>query len=240
MNRRDFLAIGAAALPAVLRAQTPAAPMPPPPAARITSSVMLWPLKGSFEDRVSIAARAGMQSIELLNEYASWDDAAMAKAKKFVNSFSMGIDAIVAGPDLEKTIAAAQMLNCPQVILRDSKQDIARALGLAEKANLTLVLEFPNALTRVKEADTPHLRLAINLNIEHLVKEAADYTAIFHIDPTASDISYKEIYQAIQKSGYSRYVAMEYTPAGNPVASLIQAVDSFRAALVERPAVTSN
>src|ERR1700730_3046170 len=116
MKRRTFLAAGAASIPAALWAQRPAAtaapgaPLPPPPAAKITSSVMLWTLKGGFEERVLTAAKAGIQSVELLNEYAEWDDAAMAKARKFIASFGMAIDAIAAlpGGTLDRTIAAAR------------------------------------------------------------------------------------------------------------------------------------
>jgi sugar phosphate isomerase/epimerase len=246
MNRRDFLAIGAASIPATVWAQTPAAPMPPPPPAKITSSVMLWPLKGSFEDRVLAAAKAGIQSIELRDEYAAWDDAAAARVKRFVKSFDMGVDAIVALPDMEKTIAAARKLDCPQIILRDPKQDIARAIDLAQKSNLTLLLELPSAdaaLKQVKEADNPRLRLAFHIDAGHaiaMVKEAVDFTRIFHVDPTASNIPYKDIYQTLQKSGYSHYVALEYAPAGEPVASLARAVDAFRAALLDRSGVPSS
>lgn len=250
MNRRDFLAIGTASIPAALLSQTapsgPAPATPPPPAAKITSSIMLWPLKGNFEERVVIAARAGIQSIELRDEYIAWDDAAIAAAKKLVNSFNMGIDAIVSGADLEKTIAVARKLNCPQIILRNPRQNIARSIDLAQKANLTLLLEtLPTAaaLKQVKDADNPHLRLAFHIvagNTLASVKEAIDYTAVFHVDPTAIDIPHKEVYEALRKSGYSRYVALEYAPAGDPVPSLIKAVDAFRAALLEHPGVPSN
>lgn len=221
---------------------------------------MLWTLKGSFEDRVLTAAKAGIQSVELLNEYADWDDAAMARARKFVASFGMGIDAIAAlpGGTLDLTIAAARKLNCPQVILRTARPNLPDQTVLAEKANLTLLLELSTSaegLKLVKEVQNPHLRLALNVYDEHMrrgdvlaaVKEAVDYTAVFHIagspgrsDPGLGEIKYKEIYQALQKSGYSRYVAMEYTPAGEPVTSLIKAVDGFRAVLAERPAVASS
>ena len=36
---------------------------------------MLWTLKGSFEERVEIAAKAGMQSVELVAEHVNWTDA---------------------------------------------------------------------------------------------------------------------------------------------------------------------
>ena len=84
MLRRDLLK-------AALLAQAPASP-PPPPKAKITSSVMLWTLKGSFEEKVEIAARAGLQSVELVAEYAGWTDADIARALKHCRSFKMGMD----------------------------------------------------------------------------------------------------------------------------------------------------
>jgi len=59
MDRRVFLQAG---LAASALAQQPVAPVPQPPPpkkAKITSSVMLWTLKGSFEEKLQIAARAG-------------------------------------------------------------------------------------------------------------------------------------------------------------------------------------
>jgi len=40
----------------------------PPKQAKITSSVMLWTLKGTFEERVAAAAEAGIQAVELVSE----------------------------------------------------------------------------------------------------------------------------------------------------------------------------
>src|SRR5689334_2674062 len=70
MQRREFLKFGAAvaAAPALGSAQTGAAPK-----AKMTSSVMLWTLKGTFDEKLEAAARAGMQSVELVGEYAGWN-----------------------------------------------------------------------------------------------------------------------------------------------------------------------
>jgi hydroxypyruvate isomerase len=78
------------------------AQVPPPRKAKITSSVMLWTLKGGFEEKVVIAAKAGMQSVELVGEYAGWSDAELAEKKKFVRSFNLGMDTIIAAPDWVK------------------------------------------------------------------------------------------------------------------------------------------
>ena len=98
---------------------------------------MLWTLKGSFEERVQIAARAGMQSVELVAEHAAWSPTEAAAKLKFVRSFNLGIDTIIATPnwgarpvsmvnpeqrdnflaDVRKAIEWAQKLEVPQIIL---------------------------------------------------------------------------------------------------------------------------
>ncbi|HYP09362.1 MAG TPA: TIM barrel protein [Bryobacteraceae bacterium] len=104
---------------------------------KITSSVMLWTLKGTFEERVQIAARAGIQSVELVAEHAQWSATEAAAKLKFVRSFNMGMDTIIATPewgkrpvsmvdpqqrenflaDVRKAIEWAQRLEVPQIIL---------------------------------------------------------------------------------------------------------------------------
>jgi len=110
---------------------------PPPPKAKITSSVMLWTLKGSFEEKVEAAARAGLQSVELVAEYVNWTDADIARVLKLCRSFKMGIDTLIATPDwskrqvsmvdpaqrdgfladMKKAITFARKLEIPQIIL---------------------------------------------------------------------------------------------------------------------------
>lgn len=132
MNRRQFLLTPVLA-PVLASAQNPEPPKP----AKIRSSVMLWTLKGSLEERVVIAAKAGMQSVELVGEYADWSDSEMRAKKRFINSFGMSVDAILATPnwtnrpvsmvnpahreaflkDVQNAILAAQKLETPQIIL---------------------------------------------------------------------------------------------------------------------------
>ena len=107
-----------------------------PKKAKITSSVMLWTLRGSFEERVEIAAKAGMQSVELVAEHVNWTDADAAK-KKFLRSFDLGMDTMIATPDwvkrpvsmvdpaqrdnfladVKNAITWSQKLEVPQIIL---------------------------------------------------------------------------------------------------------------------------
>lgn len=71
----------------------------PPARAKITSSVMLWTLKGSFEERLEIAAKAGLQSVELVREHTAWSDADIARIRKLTRSLRLGIDAISSTPN---------------------------------------------------------------------------------------------------------------------------------------------
>jgi hydroxypyruvate isomerase len=70
--------------------------MAPPKRAKITSSVMLWCLKGTPEERLEIAARAGLQSVELVGEHLTMDVAAFQKRAK---SLGLGIDTISSTPN---------------------------------------------------------------------------------------------------------------------------------------------
>ena len=137
MDRRTFFQTGMAAGIAAATTSAQGPSMPPPKKAKITSSVMLWTLKGSFEEKVQVAAKAGVQSIELVGEHAKWTDAQIAEMKKFVRSFGLGMDTIIATPDwgnrpvsmvdpaqrdnflkdVEQSITFAQKLEIPQIIL---------------------------------------------------------------------------------------------------------------------------
>jgi len=105
--------------------------------AKVTSSVMLWTLKGSFEEKLLIVAKAGLQSVELVAEHILWTDAEVARMKKAAASFGLGMDTIIATPDWKKrpvsmvdpvqrdnfltdvrsAISWAQKLEVPQIIL---------------------------------------------------------------------------------------------------------------------------
>lgn len=107
------------------------------PKAKITSSVMLWTLKGSFEEKLETAARAGLQSVELIGEYVPWTDSDIARVKKTASSFGLGMDTLLGNPDWGKrpvsmvdpaqreafladvrnAIVFARKLQIPQIIL---------------------------------------------------------------------------------------------------------------------------
>ncbi|MBI2689191.1 MAG: TIM barrel protein [Acidobacteria bacterium] len=130
MERRTLLAASSAALFAQ-------APAPPPKKAKITSSVMLWTLKGSFEERMEAAARAGLQSVEFVGEHYEWSDADIDRTKKLARSLKLGIDTLSSVPmwgrqkinmvepagretflkEVEKNLVFAQKLEIPMALL---------------------------------------------------------------------------------------------------------------------------
>jgi hydroxypyruvate isomerase len=292
VNRRRFLQAGAAGLAASAAAQTP-----PPRKAKITSSVMLWTLKGSFEERVEAAAKAGLQSVELVSEHINWTDTDIAEKKKVLRSYNLGMDTIIATPDwkrrpvsmvnpaqkdnflkdVQQAIVFAQKLEVPQIILmsgdeipgktRDEQyaallEATKRAGDLAAKANVTMIVEPLNSkvnhkdfflttcvegLKLMKDVDNPHVKLLFDIyheqvqigNVVRTLTAAAPHVAVFHIadnpgrnDPGTGEMNYPNIYKAIQKTGYSGYICMEYVPLGEQVASLKKSVDEMRANLV--------
>jgi len=294
MQRRGFLKVGAvlAAAPAPGSAQTGAAPT-----AKMTSSVMLWTLKGTFDEKLEAAARAGMQSVELVGEYAGWNSDEIARVKKVARSFGLGMDTLIATPewnkrsvsmldpaqrdaflaDVRNAIGYAQKLEIPQIILMSGNtisgrthdeqyasllEGAKRAGELAAQAKLTMIVEPLNSLVNhkgfflntcaeglklVREVDNPHVRLLFDIyheqvqqgNVIRTLTEAMPNVAVFHVadnpgrnDPGSGEMNYTNIYKAIQKTGYSGYLTMEYLPLGDQVASLTKALNDFRSALM--------
>jgi hydroxypyruvate isomerase len=127
-DRRSVLKAGVAAAAALeIRAQQPG----------ITTSVMLWTLKGSFEERMETAAKGGVQSVELVAEHTRWSGVQIADARKLARSLKLGMDTVIATPDwgsrpvslvrpeqrdnfladIRQAIVFAQKLEVPQIIL---------------------------------------------------------------------------------------------------------------------------
>ena len=98
---------------------------------------MLWTLKGTFEQKLEVAAHAGVQSVELVDEHVQWSDQKIAGMKKLARSLHLGMDTIIATPswknrpvsmvkaeqrdnflaDVRSAITFAQKLEIPQIIL---------------------------------------------------------------------------------------------------------------------------
>jgi len=293
MQRRELLKTGAA----LIAGAVPSTPQQLPPKAKITSSVMLWTLKGSFEEKLEVAARSGVQSVEMVGEYANWTDADIARIRKLTRSFRLGMDVLIATPDwikrpvsmvdpaqrdnfladVRNAITYAQKLEVPQILLMSGNaipgrthdeqyasllEGSKRAGDLVAAANLTAIVEPLNSLVNhkgfflttcvegaklIRQVDNPHVRLLFDIyheqvqegNVIRTLTEAADIVAVFHVadnpgrnDPGTGEINYRNVYKAIQKTGYSGYVAMEYLPLDDQVESLTKALNDFRTAMV--------
>ncbi len=301
-TRRVFLKTGAAAM---TLAQTGISQAPPSPTkkAKITSSVMLWTLSGSFPDKLETAGKAGIQSVELVSEYGQWSDEDAQKYKKLAQSYGLGMDTLLAQADWTKrpvtmvnpahrdgflndvksSIEWSKKLDIPQIILMSGNdqpgmtheeqyasllESAKRATDLAAAAEVKLIIEPLNSkvnhkgyflnnctegLKLVKEVDNPHFRLLFDIyheqvqvgNVIRTLTEAEPYVAVYHIadnpgrnDPGTGEMNYDNIYKAIQKTGYSGYITMEYLPLGDQVSSLTKSVTEMRKSINSVPAVT--
>jgi hydroxypyruvate isomerase len=241
MLRRSFLLAGAA----TLGAQTP-----PTPKAKITSAAALWTLAGSMEERLATVARAGVQAVELASEWESWSDADLARFAGRRASFRLGVAALAGRSGaLDRAFTMARKLEATQVTLAGEvgRDAAVRAADLAARSGLSLLLApagRQSALALVREAAHPHLRLVFDIFEEHArsgniataVTEAAPFVGVFRAadspgrrEPLTGDIPYRDIYKAIRKSGFSGHLCFAYQPPADAAASLIRAVNGFRA-----------
>jgi hydroxypyruvate isomerase len=169
-DRRDFLRTAAGL---VLSSQlamgqqpTPAAPMPPPKKARITSSVMLWALKGTLDEKLATAADAGIQSVELINEYEGWSDAEATKYKRMVASYGMHMDTILASHDWVK-----------------------RPVSLVNPAHREAFLaDVRHAITWARKLDVPQIILMIG-NEQPGMTHEAQYASLVESAKRATDLA---------------------------------------------------
>ncbi|MGI4756820.1 MAG: TIM barrel protein [Janthinobacterium lividum] len=186
MNRRDFnkLSLGAAVAPLIpgTNAWASAAAAPPNNGGH-QFSLMLWTLKKelTFEQRLQIAADAGMDSVEVGNEYEKWTDAEWTSNLAKLQSLGLKVDSAVPGrnaladkskrgalhDDLVKAIPGCKRLGCSQFIYtaytrvpeqtpeqqRAAIVDTLKyAADLLEKDNIEIVLEPIDLLEYPKEA----------------------------------------------------------------------------------------
>lgn len=104
---------------------------------------MLWTLKGAIEEKLETAARAGLQSVELIDEYAHWSDADIARVKKIARSFGLGIDTLLSSPDWVKRPVSMVDPAHREAFLAD----VRNAIGFAQKLEIPqLILMSGNAI----------------------------------------------------------------------------------------------
>jgi hydroxypyruvate isomerase len=143
-HRRGFLKTAGAALVASrsMYPQQPAAAVPPPAKARVTSSIMIGILKGTMEEKLRKIAETGIQSAEMTSDYRTWSDADAEHYRKLARSYGFGFDTLMAQTDwarqpnsmvnpehlerflkeLSEAIAWAKRLDVPQVLLMSGNE----------------------------------------------------------------------------------------------------------------------
>ena len=134
MNRRDFSKLSLAASLAPL-AGTPAAwaaAPPPPDNGGHKFSLMLWTLPRTmdFQQKLQVAANAGMDSVEVGNEYEQWTEAEWTANLAKLKQLGLTVDSAVPGrnaladnskrgalhDDIMKALPGCKRLGCKQFI----------------------------------------------------------------------------------------------------------------------------
>ncbi len=159
MDRRAFLAVSAAGM---AQAQLPPAVLPVPAKAKITSAVMLWTLPGTFEQRVKIAAEAGLQTVGLRNEYTQWDAAQLPRAKRYMESFGMTAETLCTNSNgstkadsmLDPARREAFLANLRQAIQVAKKLETPNVVVVSgeEIAGRTRAEQYENLVESAKQA----------------------------------------------------------------------------------------
>jgi hydroxypyruvate isomerase len=95
----------------------------------------------------------------------------------------------------------------------------------------------------VREINHPNVRLLYDIYHEQIMRgnvirsltEAMPQIALIHVadnpgrnQPGTGELNYANIYKAIQKTGYTGRIAMEFRPVGDPVAALSTALKGLR------------
>lgn len=194
-SRRSFLGAAAAGLATLQlskaqrralaepQASSPQS-MPPPKTAKVTSSVMLWTLKGSMEQKLATAAEGGIQSVELVSEYVSWTDADVDKYKALAQSYGLTIDALLSQidwtqrpvsmvnpdhrqaflKDVRDATAWAKKLNVPQVIVLSGNEQPAMT---REAQHASMVEGGKRAAEIARDADVKLILENLNSRVNH-------------------------------------------------------------------------
>jgi hydroxypyruvate isomerase len=231
-----------------------------------------------FEQRLEKVAEAGYHAVELVDEYKNWQPEDFRRASAKLRALGIVVDAMagvwtgIANPqaqakflaDLTSFVPIAEQLQCPGIIVlsgdrveglsreahhQSCVENLKRAAEIADKKNLTLLLENIDQeenpkyyLTSVAEGfeiirevnhprvkflyDFYHEQISEGNLISKLEKNIAQ-VGLIHVadvpgrhEPGTGEINYASIYRKLVQLNYRGYVAMEFEPAGDPVSSL--------------------
>ncbi len=97
---------------------------------------MLWTIQGTLAQKLEVAARAGLQSVELVGEHVKWSDAEIADVKKLVRSFRLGIDTLSSVPNWRNM--PVSMVDPAQ--RENLLKEVARNIVFAQKLEIPYLL----------------------------------------------------------------------------------------------------
>jgi len=164
--------------------QAPAPAVAAPKKARITSSVMIWILKGSMEEKLQKVAETGIQSTELVSEYRTWSDSQVQSYMKLMHSYGFGFDTLMAQTDwarqpnsmvnpdhrdrflkeLNEAIVWAKRLECPQILLMSGNEQP----GMSYETQFASIVESGKRAADVAAANDVILILEnLNSKVNH-------------------------------------------------------------------------
>ena len=180
MERRDLLKGAAALVAGAARAQQASLPQ-----TRITHSVTLWTLKGSFDEKLEVAARSGVESVQMVGEYAEWTDADVTRVKKLARSLHLGMDVLIATPNWPTR--PVSMVDPAQ---RDNfLADVRTAIGYAQKLEVPQILLMSGNAIAGRTHEEQYASLLEGCKRAGDLAAAANLTAI--VEPLNSLVNHK-------------------------------------------------
>lgn len=198
---------------------------------KIMPSVMLWTLKGTFEEKLALAAEAGIESVGLVSEHRAWSDADVAKYMKLAHSHGLGFDTIVGNYD---------WLNRPVTMLNPAHReaflnDIREAIAWAEKLNKPQIIVLAGNLQPGFSRDVQHASMVEAGKRAAELATAADVTLI--LEPLNPKIDHQGYFLPDCKEGLAVVEAIdnphfrllfdiyhEYVQAGNVISTIKECV----------------
>jgi len=222
---------GAAREAVLAQASQQAAPAAPPKQARITSSVMLWTLKGTLEEKLAKSAHAGVQSTELVSEHLAWSEAEVARYKRVAQSYGLAMDALLGQHDWTKRPVTMVNPDHRDGFLNDVKDSIA----WAKKLGIQQIIVMSGNLQPGMSHEAQYASMVES------GKRAADLAAEANVtlilEPLNSKVDHKGYYLTSCKEGLQAVkdvdnphfrllfdIYHEYVQNGNPISTINEAM----------------
>ena len=205
--------------------------MPPPKNAKVTSSVMLWTLEGSMEEKLAKAAEAGMQSVELVSEHVKWTDADAEKYKALAQSYGIGMDALLSQTDwVHRPVTMVNPAHREAFL-----KDVRDAAAWAKKLNVSQVIVLSGNEQAGMTREAQHASMVTGGKLAAEIAKDADVRLILeNLNSRVNHKGYyltsaKEALQVVKEVDSPHFrllfdIYHEYVQNGNPIPVVTEAV----------------